>query len=324
MNSLAELLDPPAAWPDEGVAAWWRRAAPHVSDGPAQTALRLGARADRLAYAFAGGYQAALTRLVPGRDSARLAALCATEKAGVHPSAITTRFVDGRVTGDKTFVTLAGFAEDLLVLAREGTSADGRARLALVQVRAEAAGVQLTPLPELPFVPEIGHASLALDSVVGSRLPGDGWSDHVRPFRTHEDIYVHIALMAWLIAGSRRRMGAGSGGRVIERTIERTIERGLALLHALLDLAGRDASEPETHLALAGLIHTVADWVDEVSFEGAPPEQQERWRRDRRLMQVASKARERRRTRAWELSEPDPHDQHGREDEHSNDRRGEP
>src|SRR4051794_33017827 len=65
-----------------------------------------GARADRLGYAFAIGYSAALEALVGEGD----AALCVTEDGGNHPKAIQTRLVDGRVTGSKRWATLADHA----------------------------------------------------------------------------------------------------------------------------------------------------------------------------------------------------------------------
>src|SRR4051794_21930260 len=76
-----------------------------------------GARADRVGYAFALGYTAAVEALA-GDVSA---ALCATEDGGNHPQAIETRLVDGRVTGKKAWATLADRADHLLIVARDGS-----------------------------------------------------------------------------------------------------------------------------------------------------------------------------------------------------------
>ncbi len=290
-HSLDALLSPGAAWPHEGVAAWWARAAPLVMRrAPADAAIALGASADRLAYAFAGGYVAALNALLPDRDPSRTAALCATEAAGVHPKAIATTFDGARVDGVKTFVTLADAAEDLLVLATEGVGDDGRPRLALVRVDAKAPGVTLTALPATPFVPEIGHASVRLEGAAATRLPGDGWADYVRPFRTIEDIHVHLAALAVVVAMGRRHAALDAAA----------LERALASIAALSTLATEDPSSPSTHLALAGVIEASETVVDALDLDALPDEDRARWRRDRALLAVAGKARAARRARARE------------------------
>src|SRR3954463_13200124 len=82
-----------------------------------------GARADRVGYAFALGYEAALEALTGARGAS---AFCVTEAGGNHPRAIRTALVDGKVTGEKAWAPLADRATHLLVVAREGTGADDR------------------------------------------------------------------------------------------------------------------------------------------------------------------------------------------------------
>ncbi len=289
-RALDELLAPPEVWPHEGLDAWWARALPLRRErAPRAAALALGARADRLAYAFAGGYLAALDGLVPGRDPARAAALCATEAGGAHPRAIATRYEDGRVHGTKAFVTLADRADELYVLAKEGEEA-GRPRLVLVRVDARAEGVSLAPLPEAPFVPEIAHAMVTLDGVPGERLAGDGWDDYVRPFRTVEDVHVHLGLLGWLIATARRGGGLQVGA----------IEEALGAAAALYGLASEPPSAPSVHLALAGAIATSARILGALDLDAWSEDERARWLRDRALLSVAGRARAARRERAWE------------------------
>lgn len=289
MSVLDDLVQPPEPWPHEGIAAWWARAAPFARElPPADAALRLGAHADRIAYAFSAGYLGALSALVPDRDRTRIAALCATESGGVHPRAIGTTFDGDRVTGDKSFVTFASEARELLVLAREG-EVDGRPALALVRVDATAEGVEVSALPDTPFVPEVPHGAVRLDGARGQRLAGDGWADHVRPFRTVEDLHVHLAVMGWLVA-SARRWGAAPA----------TVEAGLAQAMALRSLCAEDPRAPSTHVALAGAIDAAAALVDGFDWSLAPAEDRARFERDRPLLAVASKARAKRRERAWE------------------------
>lgn len=292
-SALSAVLSgetPPA---HDDVASWWaaQRERSAAAGDPWEAAVRGGAMADRVGWAFAAGYEAALSALLPDRDRTRAAALCATEIGGVHPQAIATELRDGALYGEKTFVTLGAEADELLVLAKVGEGPDGRARLVLASCAAGAAGVTMTPLAQAPFVPEIPHASARFDGAPAAALPGDGWADYVRPFRTVEDAHVHAAFVAWLTASARR------WGWPPEH-----LERGLAILAALGSVAAADPSTPAVHLALAGVLAETRAWLEalEPCWASAPEADRARWRRDRPLLDVASKARERRRQRAWE------------------------
>jgi alkylation response protein AidB-like acyl-CoA dehydrogenase len=263
----------------------------HTSD-PWESAVRGGAIADRLGYAFVAGYEAALTALVPSRDRRTPAALCATETGGAHPRAIATVIEDGALRGEKTFVTLGTHAEELLVLAKTGDDGD-HARLALVSVSRDAPGVSVTPLRETPFVPEIPHASLRFDGVREyEALPGDGWTDYVRPFRTIEDAHVHAALLAYLGATGMR---CGWPREVAERAA--------SLLASIRTITIADPSSSLTHVALAGAIELSRALVRDAEphWDRAPDDERMRWRRDRALLEVAAKARAKRLERAWEI-----------------------
>lgn len=251
-----------------------------------------GARADRAGFAFALGYSAALEALA-GEGSA---AFCVTEEGGNHPRAIETRLVDGRVTGVKAWATLADRAEHLLVVARDGSDAAGRPRLRVVRVRRDAPGVTLAPATA-SFVPEIAHARLTLDGVPGEVLPGDGYDDYVKPFRTVEDIHVHGALVGYLI-GAARLHGFARG----------LIERLAAVAAALVALGGCDARAPATHVALAGALALSTGLIAELeaAWASVPDEEWTRWQRDRAILQVAGRARGERLVRAWQALEPQP------------------
>lgn len=263
---------------------------------PWEAAVRGGASADRLGYAFVAGYEAALAALVPSRDRSRPAALCASEAGGAHPRAVATAIEDGALRGEKTFVTLGEHARELYVLARTGADGD-RARLALVRVDRSAPGVAVAPLPPSPFVPEIPHAVVRFEGVREFEpLEGDGWADYVRPFRTVEDVLVHAAALAWIGASVRRH----GGPREI-------VERALGILLSLRELSLADPSSPRAHLALAGAIALTRALVAELEpfWDRAPEEERARWRRDRPLLDVAGKARAARLERAWRsLGEP--------------------
>ena len=250
--------------------------------------------ADRVAAAFLPAYRAALQALVPSLQGAS-AVLCVTEEGGNHPRAIQTTLQGGRLNGEKAWSTGAEQGQVFLVCARDGDAApraDGRPQLVLIRVASGAPGVTVTPMPPTPFVPEVGHCRVGLSNVAvepSQRLPGDGYADYVKPFRTVEDIWVHAALTAFLLGVGER---SGWSGGVLAR------------LHAQLagyrDLVGRDPRAPETHLALAGLFAQQSTLIDDLTpmWSAVEPETASRWRRDRALLRVASGARRLRDERA--------------------------
>ena len=252
-----------------------------------ERAIIAGARADRVGYAFANGYAMAIEALVGDADGA----LCATEEGGNHPRAIQTRLSDGRVTGQKKWATLADRAINLLVVATEGTDDAGRPRLRVVRVRSDAPGVTLVPATT-SFVPEIAHARVTLEAAPGEVLPGDGYADYLKPFRTIEDIHVHGALVGYLIGVARSHGFAPA-----------LVERLAVVAAALVALGDEDAKSPGTHLVLGGALATSAAVMAELegAWAAAPDEEWTRWQRDRAILAVAGKARGERLARAWQV-----------------------
>jgi alkylation response protein AidB-like acyl-CoA dehydrogenase len=254
-------------------------------DRAADRALAAGFAADRLGYAFVGGYRAALFRLVPSLGPSARAALCATEEGGVHPRAIATR-IEGPpgarvVTGRKAFATLATCASELLVVASAGF--DGaKNRLELARVAVDAPGITIRPHPPLAFAPEVPHAEVLLKGApVLEVLPGDGYMDYLKPFRTIEDIYVFLALLGYLARVSRENRWADLGD-VFERA---------EALHAL---AGADPTEAPTHMALGAEIDACRALVARLPWASAAGEARVRWERDGALLWVAEGARAKR------------------------------
>ncbi|MCB9673290.1 MAG: acyl-CoA dehydrogenase family protein [Alphaproteobacteria bacterium] len=249
-----------------------------------ERAARAGWTADRLGPAFLEGYRAAVDAAVPGLAGPR-AALAATESGRLHPAAITTRMVDGRVTGHKRWVTGATDCERLVVLARTDDGSGERADLVVAVVATDAPGVTLRPSPPTPFVPEVAHAEVVLEGAPVLGEVADGWATVVRPFRTVEDIHVLAAVHAYLL-GAARRQG-------FERTAVEDLLAGLATLMCLADAAPAD---PSVHLALAGLLRSLTRTVAGLSWAG---EEGERWVRDVVLLGVAQGARQARSDAAW-------------------------
>lgn len=311
-DSLEFLLRAdPAAAECGSVGAWWPRqvalSAGHAR--PIQSAIAGGFAADRLAWAFCAGYQAALRALVPELPADALASLCVTEAGGNHPRAIQTSLLPNPdqagqfvLDGHKRWTTLGPDSSLLLVAARIGGAAqDGRVQLKLALVRRDAPGVSLRAMSEIPFIPEVAHAEVQFERAVVAEhdvLEGDGYTRYVKPFRTLEDWHVHAAVLAYLLREARRLEWPRAW-----------IARALANLYALCAIAHEDASSPATHIALAGALEIGAALLRdaEACWDAAANDAASlRWKRDRALLSVAASARAKRIERAWERIRAEP------------------
>ncbi len=298
---LTRPTDVPAP---EGLRPWceqWRRLAAERHH-PVGLALRGGFAADRVGWAFAAGYQSALRQLIQVNggtvDDHELLAMCATEAGGNRPRDIETRIVDNgpggiTVTGRKTWTTLGSACTGLLVLGRVGEEGEsGRPALRIARVNSHAQGVSLVEKPPLDFVPEVPHVAAVFEGAKAEALmPGDGYSDFVKPFRTVEDTFIALAVQAWLIREGRARRWPAS-----------FLEGLSASLAGLAAVAAQPADAPVTHIALAGALARTNELYQQADalWAGEQDAAAERWRRDRPLFQVAGKPRALRAQRAWE------------------------
>ncbi|HVE83702.1 MAG TPA: acyl-CoA dehydrogenase family protein [Myxococcales bacterium] len=289
---LEALLHPPVPAVHEDARAFWAAHRPRAAGlRTVDEALVGGLHADRLAWAFLAGYRGALRALDPALPEDALAALCATEAGGVHPRDIrtTARREGGEVVvdGEKVFATMADQADVLLVVASEGQDAQGRNRLVVVRVAANAPGVTRAPSPlEVPFAPEISHQVVRFQGARAKAeavLPGDGYEDALKPFRSVEDAHVFAAGMAYL-CGVAGRSGWPAAFR----------ERALCAVLALRELAMESRlRSAESHLALGGALALGREVVDasEAHWDGTAGPERDRWRRDRALFDVAGRVR---------------------------------
>lgn len=295
------LTSPPDPLPIASPADLWQgsrdRAAAFAS--PIDRAVAGGFLADRLGYAFAAGYGAALHALAKGGlPDDRVAAFCATEEEGAHPRAIRTVLAQDEsgklvVHGKKRWATFAPDANELLIVASVGLDEDSRNKLRVVRVPVGAPGVTIIAMPPPPFAPEIPHAEVELSGAPvdeGDVLPGDGYDDYLKPFRTLEDVYVHAALLGYLVGVGRR---SGWPKSMVERLIAAVI--------AARSIAELDPKSSVTHVALAGLLEEARligrDAGELWGLVGE--EERTRWERDKALLSVAKNAREARREKAW-------------------------
>jgi len=275
-------LQPVAA--TSGLRDWYRG----VCNGAPSTdafsqAVYGGQLATTPGLAFLSGYQAALRALWPDAPPG-LGALCTTERRKLRPADMTSRCENGQLTGSKDFVTAGDAAQWLLVSAREEGAGESP-RLGLFVVEPSGAGVSLVAGPDLPIVPDIAHGRLSLEQAAGKRLPGDGWSEYVKPFRSHEDLHVLAALTAWLY-----------GVALLEQWPRALALRLLGVLAAAAEVARRPAHEPATHLLLAALLEQFAALQPEVDRALADSQgpRGALWRRDRAVLGLARDAQARR------------------------------
>jgi acyl-CoA dehydrogenase len=299
ISALLSASPPPPECGD--VAAWWPtwRAISEKTRDPFERAVLGGAQADRLGWAFASGYQAALRALDPTLKDDTIAALCVTEAEGNFPRAIRTTLTpqgDGfLVSGEKRWTTLGPGGGLFIVIAREAGTDEARPSLKAVRVASGAPGLEIESMPPTSFVPEVPHARIKLDRVRVSNeavAPGDAYSGIVKPFRTIEDIHVHAATIAYLMAEARRRSWPHDWS-----------ERAAMLLHSMAHLSKLDPLASETHIALSGALGIGEALVAEADAQWAGAGEEgaaARWARDRKLMGVASKARAQRLAAAWD------------------------
>jgi alkylation response protein AidB-like acyl-CoA dehydrogenase len=298
-EAIRQSLSAPPARREESLEDWRARLqaiAPAWPDTAAR-ALVAGSEAACVAFAFAAGYQCALERMLGPAPGAPFRALCVTERDGNRPrdlhATLRERPSGWRLDGEKTYVTGGAQAAQLCVAARLAGSPAERPVLRMVCLPATRAGIRLAALPALAWVTELPHAAVHLDEVAvepGEILPGDGYTDYVKPFRTLEDIHVELALLGLLVRRLRPLPGHAT-------TIERLLA-AIASLHATSTLAPLD---PETHLMLAGTRAALQPLLDELAtaWQEADPVFHANWQRDARLLGVARHARDARTAAAW-------------------------
>lgn len=291
MEELLESLHRPPRAVARDLAMWIDAHRARPARSPLADAVLGGAEAGTIGLAFLSGYQAALRALVPELPRRIIAALAATETGGGHPKAIETRYEQGQLVGHKRYITLGAQAELLLVVARRSLS---ERTLVVVKVERSQAGLSFEPLPALPFAPELPHAELRIETKVPEHqvLPGDGYLDYLKPFRTLEDLHVLCAILAH--AAQRARATGAS------HALREGIAADIAGLGSLAALSPRSAA---VHVALGGLLPRAAALLQELSahLQTASSAEAEIWSRDLALLGVASGVRLKRLERAWEV-----------------------
>lgn len=260
------------------------------ADGAWDRAIIGGAHAPNLSVAFAVGYQAALDALF-GRSTS-LRALAVTEPAGNRPRDIQTTLTPTnagyRLEGQKSFVTLGQRATEIFVAARAGLGTDGRPALRIARIDTSATGVLVQQGARLPIVPEVEHAAVRFEHVqvpAADVLTGDGYAAYVKPFRTVEDIYVHLTLLSHLLQLTRHH--------AIDASVAADAWASMVTLRAL---AQEDPGALSTHVALAGVLSGLEGLLTRFTerAQHLPAAVQKATERDLALRHVARAARQQR------------------------------
>jgi acyl-CoA dehydrogenase len=306
LQTLREILTAPlksGLWPT--LDDFWPHLQSLVREAklPVDAAIVGGFQSEILATAFAVGYQAALHALFPKLPHDTIISLCVTERGGGHPRAILSRLEPLEtgssgtysLSGEKRWATLSDRSSLLLVVARAGEDATtNRAIFRIVRVSPHAMGVRVTPMPETPFVPEIRHCEISFDEVIVDEenlIPGDGYEDFVKPFRTVEDIHVQAAGAAYLVRICRKY---NLGPSLLERLAQ--------VLASLRALAAADPKDALTHVILAGVLHESSALLREIdsALAKADPMAHAKFAQDKPIFEIAARVRAERANKAWE------------------------
>jgi len=268
-----------------------------------QLAIQGGFQADRAAWAFASGYQAALRDQFPAADGGGLYAFCLSEPGVRGSRNLQTRWRETesgiQLQGSKSWTPLFEQCSGFFVACRsetedssEGTVAGG---FRVLCVPAKATGVTFSPREPGSFMPELPTACMQLDAVAlnaGALLPGDGWQAYASPFAIKEELYVSAALLAYLLREGRSNAWPVS-----------YLQQLLAALALLAELASSAGESPVSQVALSG----VTAWARRLFAEAdtlwaAPPtdSRAQRWLRDRPIQTLWAPTSEQRGVKAWQ------------------------
>jgi hypothetical protein len=250
-----------------------------------------GQLAGNFSCVFAAAYRTALQALVPELPLGQWAAMCVSESKGHHPRLLNTRLEDGLINGEKTYISMAELASELLVLCKTGEE-DSRPVLKLVRVPTSGAGVHIERLPSFGFLQSIPHGRCVLTQVTaedGQILPGDGYG-YSKTFRLLEDIHVQMALLGHIYQSS-----------LLHALPEPLSEAALMLAYALRGVYAQ-REQAQAHLALAGIEKQLHVLLQEYLANTAlDVNYRTEMQLDSKVLGIARKAGEVRRQKAWEM-----------------------
>jgi len=283
-----------AAWS----AIWHRRQI--GSRQPFLSAILGGALADRLAWVFAAGYQAALARIFPelpmDDDWACLAvsedppgaSRPGSEDPDAHAPAAARRAVtltaDGawfRLSGVKTWIAASDHVRNLVV----GVGSGEDQLFAIVE--RDAPGVTIDTGPRRPFLGDLSQGVAHFEDVLVGPDRIVERPRRARLFGVAEPLHVHAALNAFILAHTTTAPRAG-GEPAAPAAPPELAGRALASIVAATGAASIHPGYRGVNLALVGLDAQTRATADlfEAWIETADPALHRRWLIDRRLVDM--------------------------------------
>ncbi len=269
----------------------------------ADRAIAGGYAADCVAYAFWAGLQAGIRSLFKNLPEGCAAAFCVTEADGNRPRNIKSTIrksgnASGTETqwllnGEKHYISGALEADLFFVAASEGRSSSGKNSLKMATVYRGSPGLSIIPMSNLKILPEITHGIVSFDNVEagGDRiLPGDAYSDYIKPFRTVEDLFVISAFLGYLFKLSR-----------IYEWPKFVSAKAISLMVSARALCINDPAAAWVHIALGVLLEDIIKYFKELGpcWKITDENISAGWERDTAIMSIAQEARAKRIDRAW-------------------------
>lgn len=176
------------------LAAWKARALP-LADSPLPLAVAGGMIADRLAWVFQAGYQAACRDAFPEIRSRGWIAYAASEDRKGAPPLPGVTLADGRLFGSKTWVAAAGSLDQLAIKLGSGPSA----RYLLVP--RDAPGLTLMPGDRPSFLADLSQGQAHFE---GTPLVATADLDpgRIRQFSLIEPLHIYAAFCGFVIGST--------------------------------------------------------------------------------------------------------------------------
>jgi hypothetical protein len=283
-TTVAQILDgstKPIDAPDEAayLEEWTKSAAPLPT--PLAQAIAGGAIADRLAWVFVAGYQAALRRVFPELPVDGFAAYVASEdRKGELPGVAVLEHKDGfSLAGNKTWVASSDHVQHLVISAGE------REETCFYLIHREAEGVSMLTYDRASYLGDMSQGRVTFEGAFAPPERAIAEPVRSRSFSNAEPLHVLTAAAAFMLSHTRSH-----GGPISLQG------RALATIAATSTLAEAELTEPQVTLGLVGVsaaLQTTATEFEAFLWE-ADEALLERWSADRRLINMFTAGLERR------------------------------
>ncbi|EJL87114.1 hypothetical protein PMI15_01206 [Polaromonas sp. CF318] len=278
----------------------WREAQrANAGRGPYLSAIAAALRSDRLAWAFFSGYQGAIQAAFPDQTRPGLVTALGVNESGRKITQIKTLLdregPNRRLTGSKSWIVGGLDVQSLFILSKVSDGpTEGPGSMTMVHLPIKSQGVRRgRPRPQ-NVIPELPHTGVKFNAVCLAEsqvIPGDGYGDYAKPFRTREDVFVTGCALAYLLAEAR----SGSWST-------KWLQRCIAAITGLEACSVMDPRETNAHILTAGALSFAADVLceSEQLWLASQTSARERWNRDFPLLELGKEARKLRSIKAWQ------------------------